>query len=150
MSRFEMRIHYITDISSVPDLNYPETVGVRTDGLLGDNIIASTAFRSIINNTGRPVVIFSTYNHDKRRVKLLADLYSELISEELIKSIIHYPRPHGPLQKEERDFLEKIGCEKVYDCGPFEKEFKQLQRGKPFLGKELEKELESKKKKIIL
>lgn len=143
----DTKIHYIDNIFSTPEFRFPGTIGVRTEGLLGDNIVASTAFRGLINIHRKPIIIFSTYTHDKERVNLLADLYSELISTNVIKGIIHFSRPHGPITDEQKDFLIKIGCQKVYDCGSFEDEFKTLQRGEPFLGEKLEKEWKSKKEK---
>ncbi|MFH1161984.1 MAG: hypothetical protein V1696_01780 [Candidatus Jorgensenbacteria bacterium] len=140
-------IYYLDDISLTPKFRFPETIGVRTEGLLGDNIIASTAFRGLINAHKKPIVIFSTYTHDKERVGLLSDLYSELISKNVIKGIIHFSRPHGPITDEQRNYLLRMGCQKVYDCGPFESEFRGLQRGEPFLGEELGKEWKSQKRK---
>lgn len=139
------KIYYLKDIGLSHNLSFPNTVGIRVDGLIGDNIVASTTFKNIIEKEKKQLVIFCTYNHEKTRIKLLADLYSELMFNGTIKCIIHYPRPHGPLTIKEKKYLKGIGCVKIYDCGPFEREFKNLKKDLPFLGKNLEKKWETKR-----
>lgn len=113
----------------------PRSIAVRTDGLLGDNIVASTAFEFILNsNPGHQIVVVNTYNHDPGHIVLLSDLFSGLIRKGVIRKILHFPRPHGPLTTCERRELLSAGSSAVYDCGPFEEEFHKLPKGKPFLG----------------
>jgi len=112
---------------------------VRTDGLIGDNIVASTAFRYIFKrHPGKQITIYNTYNHRFERVKLLADLFQELVSCGLIYAIIHKDRKHGPVNAEE-EIVFRDNYETWYDCAPFETQFLKMRKSTPMLGPNLQK-----------
>jgi len=126
---------FLQGLKNTVDLNLEATIAVRTDGLLGDNIAASKAFLGIRASEGNlPLVIYSTYNHNPSRVCLIYDLFVELFHSKIIAKIIHSGRQHGPVTCAERHFLMKLGCRRVYDCGPFEREFQGLDKTEPMLG----------------
>lgn len=137
-SSFHAQLTLLETLNPPPRLRVEGTVAVRTDGLLGDNIVASTAFEDICRREkNAPLIIFNTYNHDSSRLTLLCDLFCEMINDGIISDILHYPRDHGALRDEERAFLLNLGCRAVYECAPFEKEFLGLSRGAPSLGERL-------------
>lgn len=134
-TQIDSPVLFLKDLSNTINLNLEATIAVRTDGLLGDNIVASKAFSGIRASEGNlPLIIYSTYNHNPSRVWLIYDLFVELFCSKTIAKIIHKDRQHGPIIPTERHFLMKLGCKRVYDCGPFEREFQGLAKTKPMLG----------------
>ncbi len=114
------------------------TFAIRTDGLLGDSIVASSAFEWITSQRpGQSAVIYSTYGRDPTRLALLADLFQELFEDRWIRAIVHKGRAHGPVSRNEEIQLRALGCEQCYDCGPFEQSFAKMSRGAPYLGARL-------------
>jgi len=112
---------------------------VRTDGLIGDNIVASTAFRYIFKrHPGKSFTIYNTYNHSFERLKLLADLFQELFADGLIYAIVHKGRKHGPLNTEEEAIFRE-NYDAWYDCAPFERQFLEMSKSTPMLGPNLQR-----------
>jgi len=135
----------IIHITSLKEWPCQGGILVRTDGLIGDNIVASRAFQYILKkHPGKPVTIYNTYNHTPSRVKLLADLFQELIASRFIFSIVHKGRNHGPLNAEE-EALFRDNYEAWYDCGPFERQFHNIRKSAPMLGSNLLKAWEDRK-----
>jgi len=138
-------IIYISKPNTISGLDLSGTIAIRTDGLLGDNIIASTAFSQIrILEQDRPFIIYSTYHHNSTRILLLYDLFKELFDTNVIQLILHKGRGHGPLQVNEKVFLKSLGCKSVYDCAPWEEGFFSLRRSLPMLGESMQKVWNSK------
>lgn len=119
-------------LGSIPTECFAGRVVVRVPGLIGDNILASTRFETILARHEAPLMILSTYPYAPTRLDLLDDLYRELLASGIVAEIVN--SPYGNLLLDPADtkrFLDK-GAVAYYD--PIYRDFTSLMVAIPKLG----------------
>jgi len=121
--------------TEIPRDCYAHRVIVRVPGLIGDAILASTRFDSILKEHDAPFMILSTYPYVPARLELVKDLYRELFENGTVAEMVNCPSGNPPLDSGSIKHFLAQGAIAYYD--PVYRDFDSLPATLPKLGPQI-------------
>jgi hypothetical protein len=153
-------IQHVPDLAQRPGEKFPGAAAVHTEGLIGDHILISTTFDHALRDE-KPFVLFSTYYNNPwphrgkitrqqwhtmlvssipenmKRLRLVEDLFEEMITSGQLKGILYHPRKFGPFHEPEMRYLKRLGCDVMLDCSLYNPQYPQYPKSEPYIGRQM-------------